>query len=134
MENDSERMMMQMMANMMAGKRDEEPESCSSCRIDFFERENAVDNQAEGVFSRMIFKLTYRVSSDSHFASKTVLAASFAKKYRASSLKTQFSDGFASRDSFFIGEIISEISPLPRSPQTFPKLRFSNTFFHKLHT
>ena len=56
MENDSERMMMQMMANMMAGKRDEEPERCSSCRIDFFERENAVDSQAEGVFSRMLFK------------------------------------------------------------------------------
>ena len=50
MENDSERMMMQMMANMMAGKQDE-GRSCSSCRIDFFERENAVDNQAEGVFS-----------------------------------------------------------------------------------
>lgn len=56
MENDSERMMMQMMANMMAGKQDEDLESGSSCRIDFFERENAVDNQAEGVFSRMVFK------------------------------------------------------------------------------
>lgn len=56
MENDSERMMMQMMASMMAGKQDEDLESGSSCRIDFFERENTVDNQAEGVFSRMVFK------------------------------------------------------------------------------
>lgn len=50
MENDSERMMMQMMANMMAGKRDEEPESCSSCRIDFFERENAVTIRRKACF------------------------------------------------------------------------------------
>lgn len=55
MENGSEAMFAQMMAAMAAGAQEASEEGPSSGAVTFFERSNAADASAPGVFSRMTF-------------------------------------------------------------------------------
>lgn len=48
-------MFAQMMAAMANAGQTEDASPASPCKIEFFERENAVDDSAEGVASRMVF-------------------------------------------------------------------------------